>query len=93
MVAIWLKIRYVIKSAANKAHEKIGMWLSLVERLTGGQEAAGSSPVIPSRKPPRKRWLFARNDRIIDCNTEGARQEPQGAERPVDVRYTLYAEP
>lgn len=25
----------------------VGMWLSLVERLTGGQEAAGSSPVIP----------------------------------------------
>jgi hypothetical protein len=27
----------------------IGMWLSLVEHLTGGQEAAGSNPAIPTQ--------------------------------------------
>ena|GEM_PF-6505461 len=26
------------------------MWLSLVERLTGGQEVVGSNPAIPMRK-------------------------------------------
>jgi hypothetical protein len=39
---------------------RVGMWLSLVERLVRDQEAAGSNPVIPtiSNKKPSYGLLF-----------------------------------
>ena len=37
----------------------IGAWRSLVARLTGGQEAAGSSPVAPTNKNPLFMRVFA----------------------------------
>ena len=59
---------YIISKSSE-----IRVWRSLVARLTGGQEAAGSSPVTRTRKNPRskERGFFIQSEGLI-CNCRQA---------------------
>ncbi len=54
VVSLWVESN-LTKAEKTRYHsvgqEHFGMWLSLVERLTGGQEVVGSNPAIPTKIP------------------------------------------